>query len=263
MPGDLRVERPHTVTFDCWSTLIHEAGTSHGMSKRVGMIATAAGVADDAARAALGEAWRHHQIHWHRRVAFTARDMTAHTLAVLGLTLEAPGLEDLVRTLEDEALKSEIRALPGAADTLRRLAEAGVRRALICDTGFSPGRVVRQLLARVGLLEHLEVTVFSDEVGVPKPHALPFTTALEALGVPAANAVHIGDLRRSDVAGGRAAGMTTIRLTAHHDDKDAGPGKAAGVIDCVTAGCDPPCARPEAHAVAASYADVNRLLGVA
>ena len=79
--GTMVPDTIHTLTFDCWSTLIHEAGTSHGVPKRVGMIASAASVSEDRARAALGAAWRHHQINWHRRVAFTARDMTASSLA--------------------------------------------------------------------------------------------------------------------------------------------------------------------------------------
>lgn len=256
-----KLQTPRAVTFDCWSTLIHEAGTNHGVSKCVGMIANAARVSEDRARAALGAAWRHHQIHWHRRVAFTARDMTASSLEALGVTLEPERLQELTLLLEDEALKSEIRAIPGAKSTLEKLAGAGVRRALICDTGFSPGRVVRTLLARVGLLDLLEVTVFSDEVGVPKPHPLPFRTALEGLSVSAAEAVHIGDLRRSDVAGARCAGMSTIRITAHHDDKETA-GRGAGVIDCETAGCDPVCERPEADFVARSYAEVERLLAL-
>jgi FMN phosphatase YigB (HAD superfamily) len=253
--------RPHTVTFDCWSTLIHEAGTNHGVSKRARMLANAAGVAEGEARAALGAAWRHHQIQWHSRVAFTAHDMTAHALAALGASLDGPRLADLVTALEDEALKSEIRVLPGARETLERLRRANVRRALICDTGFSPGRVVRRLLDRVGLLEHLEVTVFSDEIGVPKPHPRAFTKALEALSVSREGAVHIGDLRRSDVAGAMASGMGTIRITAHHDDSDDAPRSGAGIIDCSTAGCEPVCERPEAHVIAATYADIDEMFG--
>jgi putative hydrolase of the HAD superfamily len=228
----------------------------------VRLLAEAAHAAEDDARAALGIAWRKHQIQWHARVAFTARDMTAQCLEILGAKIPDAEFEALVRTLEDEALKSEIRALPGARATLERLRERGVRRALVCDTGFSPGRVVRTLLDRVGLLGLLEVTVFSDEIGVPKPHSKAFTTALGGLAIEAAAAVHIGDLRRSDVAGARAAGMGTIRITAHHDDSAEGPGPGSGIIDCRVAGCNPVCERPEADAVAPSYDDVDRLLGL-
>ena len=61
-----------------------------------------------------------------------------------------------------------------------------------------------------GLLEVLEITVFSDEAGVPKPHPRIFAHTLEALGVAPDATVHVGDLRRTDVAGARAAGMGTV-----------------------------------------------------
>jgi FMN phosphatase YigB (HAD superfamily) len=114
----------------------------------------------------------------------------------------------------------------------------------------------------VGLLEYLEVTAFSDEVGVPKPHPRMFVTALEGLGVAASGAVHVGDLRRSDVAGARAHGMASVRITVHNDDATPVPGNGAPVIGCGEAGCSPPCDRPEADAVVANYAELSRLFGL-
>jgi FMN phosphatase YigB (HAD superfamily) len=100
----------------------------------------------------------------------------------------------------------------------------------VCDTGLSPGRVVRELLARAGLLSLLEVQVFSNEVGVPKPHPRMFEAALGPLGVAAAHAVHVGDLRRTDVQGGRGYGMGTVRIRAVFDDGAPFP-DADAVID--------------------------------
>jgi putative hydrolase of the HAD superfamily len=108
--------------------------------------------------------------------------------------------------------------LAGARDLLATLRERGVRTALICDTGLTPGRVVRQHLERHGLLEHLELQAFSDEVGVPKPRPEIFCAALEPLAVAPGRSVHVGDLKRTDVAGGRNAGMLTVRITDRHDD---------------------------------------------
>jgi FMN phosphatase YigB (HAD superfamily) len=146
-------------------------------------------------------------------------------------------------------------AIEGAHALLTALRGAGVRTALIGDTGFSPGRVVRTLLDRVGLLPHLEVQIFSDEVRAPKPHSIPFRAALEGLGVEAHDAVHVGDLRRSDVAGARAAGMRSVRFRGRNDDADEAR-TAAGVIDCAAAECSPACERPEADVVVASYAEL-------
>ena len=110
------------------------------------------------------------------------------------------------------------------------LAERGVGRALICDTGFSPGRVVRQLLEREGLLGFLPVQIFSDEVGVPKPSPRIFEAALAGLGIEPGDSVHVGDLKRTDVAGARRLGMGTVRLRDEYADPSDLP-EADRVVD--------------------------------
>ncbi len=256
------LHRPHTVTFDCWSTLIHEADSrGSGPAARARLVAGFTGGELNAAETALRDAWRRHQIEWHRRTVFDGRAMTRSALDALGAELPEARFEELVSLLEEEIEGHEIRAIDGAKDALERLRASGVRRALVCDTGFTPGRVVRRLLERTGLLPLLEVTIFSEELGVPKPDVRAFGAALASLGVPAEGAVHVGDLRRSDVAGARAAKMGAVRFAGHHDDADGGPGPNAGVVDCVVAECAPPCPRPEAHAVIRSYAELCPLLG--
>lgn len=257
-----RLKRPLSVTFDCWSTLITETDPGWGPARRARILVKHTDANEDDARAALAEAWHLHQVKWHRRVAFTARDMTAHALSKLGVKLGPPESAALLEELEAEALNHGIVALPGARKALEALAAAGIRRALVCDTGFSPGRIVRELLSRAGLLDLLEATVFSDEVGVPKPARLPFEQALAAIGGEPSTAAHVGDLRRSDVAGALAMGMGSIRITLNHDDADGDLGRSSGVIGCAVAGCSPPCARPEADMVARDYDEVVRALGV-
>ena len=249
------------MTFDCWSTLLYEAGSRDGGEARSRLVMEFTGRDAGAIRDAFRDAWRRHQIEWHRRRVFDGRDMTRAALDALGVELPQLRFEELVTLLENEIERHDIRAIPGAREALEHLAANGVRRALICDTGFTPGHVVRRLLDRTGLLPLLEATVFSEEVGAPKPDARAFGAALGALGVPAEGAVHIGDLRRSDIAGARAANMGSVRYAGHHDDTDAGPGANAGVIDCTTAECTPPCPRPEAHAVIRSYDELGALLG--
>lgn len=252
----------HSVTFDCWSTLIHELPSRRGSSAsaRAQLLSHSLDVSEDRARAAFAEAWREHQRAWHRREVFAAPHMLQHVLHALAVQLEAAEQARLLAHMEQEILARDVQVIDGASEVLRALRARGIRTALICDTGFTPGRVVRSLLAQHGLLPLLEVCVFSEEVGVPKPHARAFASALEALGVGAAGAVHVGDLRRSDVAGARAAGMGSVRFRGHHDDADAGPGQNAGIIDCVAAGCTPPCERPEADVVVNSFADLLELL---
>ena len=165
----------------------------------------------------LRRGWTIHHEDWVRGTATGARSIAGWILRELG-TPTAELEAQLCREFEEAVLQQAVRPLDGARRTLELLAERGVDRALICDTGFSPGRVVRQLLERHGLLEFLPVQVFSDEVGVPKPSPRMFEAALQGLAVAAEDCIHVGDLRRTDVAGGRRLGMSTIRIRDENDD---------------------------------------------
>lgn len=252
---------PHTVTFDCWQTLIYEARPAGGqpLQNRVKLVQEWTGCEPEPIAAAFTAAWLEHQRAWHGKRVFAGSHMTEHVLRALGVTLSAERQAELLRALEDQIASHDIIAIDGARELLESLRALGVRVALICDTGFTPGRVVRQLLERVGLLQYLEVQIFSDEVGAPKPHPRAFRAALEGLGVEAAGAVHVGDLRRSDVAGARASGMRSVRFRGRNDDTDE-VGQNAGVVDCRDVGCEPVCERPEADFVASSYAELGDYL---
>jgi FMN phosphatase YigB (HAD superfamily) len=234
------------VTFDCWNTLLYEEDWQAAHTRRVAALhdaATAAGHATlrDEAERAFDAAWSRHIALWRQEQASGAVEVARWSLEILGIAPEGLAFEQLVADWQEASHTSRVAALPGARPLLARLRARGIRTALICDTGLTPGRVVRRLLARQGLLERLERQVFSDEVGVPKPHAHVFAAALEPLGVAPGRSVHVGDLRRTDVAGGRAAGMGTVRLRARFDDLEP---------------------LPEADAVVDTHAELAALLGV-
>jgi putative hydrolase of the HAD superfamily len=213
---------PKTVTFDCWSTLLYEPEPLKSFEPRVRAVAHAAKSAgrpvdDETARLALDHAWRIHSDMWNNGRGSTAHDIASWALHELGIPDPGAAI-GLGAALAEASLGSHVLALDGARETLARLKGEGVRTALICDTGFTPGRIIRVLLERVGLLEHLEVCIFSDEVGVPKPHRRMFEAALAPLDSRPEEAVHVGDLRRTDIAGAHAAGMRAVRLRWHYDD---------------------------------------------
>jgi FMN phosphatase YigB (HAD superfamily) len=61
-------------------------------------------------------------------------------------------------------------------------------------------------------------------VGHYKPGREPFEHVLAALGVDdPTTAVHTGDNRRTDVAGARGMGMTSVRYTGVFDDQTEYP----------------------------------------
>ena len=224
------------ITFDCWGTLLRfEKEPDQGTSRRQATLPRflqRAGkpMSMAAARERLAAAHRRHVDAWERGVATGSPEIARWALESAQVEDETL-LAELVAEFEETSLSHELSALSGAPETLRRLRERDVRIALICDTGFSPGRVVRQLLERAGLLNYLEVLIFSNEIGKPKPHPEVFEAALSQLGVAADAAAHVGDLRRTDIAGARGAGMQSIRICEVTDDQSEHPEADAVVQD--------------------------------
>ena len=110
--------KPKAVTFDCWSTLLYEPNPGRARAARIALVSEAAGVDPEHAARALETAWRHHSAQWHRRVAFTARDMTAMVLETLGVTLDARARNALCTSLEDVALAQEVSVVDGAREAV-------------------------------------------------------------------------------------------------------------------------------------------------
>lgn len=234
------------ITFDCWNTLIVEEDWASAHARRVDALERALRAAGyepprDRIERAFTLGWERHLALWHAGIASGAPEIARWALVDLDAELPGEILERLVREHEEASHSGRVVALEGARETLSQAVSAGLRCALVCDTGLTPGRVVRMHLERLGLLEHLAVQIFSDEAGVPKPDPKVFRLALAGLGARSECSVHVGDMRRTDVAGARAVAMGTVRLRASHDD---------------TADL------PEADAVADSHAHLREILAI-
>jgi putative hydrolase of the HAD superfamily len=168
-----------------------------------------------------------------RSESYVARHVVDWLLERHGRSDDSGLRERLTKTFEEASLETGAMATPYAEETLKSLRTAGVGVAVVCDSGFSPGRVIRQMFAREGLFDLVQVWAFSDEVGVCKPRPEMFACALDGLHVddPSA-ALHVGDLWRTDVCGGRSYGMATARYTAvSSDEPPPGEPDADLVID--------------------------------
>jgi HAD superfamily hydrolase (TIGR01509 family) len=97
---------------------------------------------------------------------------------------------------------------PRTVPALKRLGAAGYRLGVVSN---SDGRVAEALEA-VGFGGVFEVVVDSKLAGVEKPDPRIFQVALDALKVPAADALYVGDLYEVDVVGARRAGMDVVLL---------------------------------------------------
>jgi putative hydrolase of the HAD superfamily len=224
-----RVDGVRAVTYDCWGTLLKDRDWEGAMHKRIGALSRFLGLSKDEATSLLQEAWLKHEEAWKQVAAFGPGRMAAYCLESRGIS-DDNSLEELTREFEEATLEYGVDPVEGAEETLEALTHAGVRRGLICDTGMTPGRVVRRLLEQAGLAQHLEVFCFSDEVGEPKPGNQIFEKALAGLGVHPPEAIHVGDLRRTDIAGAHDVGMHAARFRGVHDDQSDAP-EAKIVLD--------------------------------
>jgi HAD superfamily hydrolase (TIGR01509 family) len=124
---------------------------------------------------------------------------------------------------------------PGTRDALARLRAARLRLGVVSN---SDGRVDAALEA-AGLLEFFDVVIDSARTGVEKPNPAIFHAALEVLGIPAHEAVYVGDLYEVDVVGARAAGMDAVLLMSGEAEPSRGCptfGSLTALVDYLLSG---------------------------
>lgn len=178
-------------------------------------------------KAAQKRAWEHFNIVWReeKRTPST-RSMVEFFWQELTIPADTQAIEEVTLSFEEGILQHPPELLPGAKETIRFLAEQHYI-ALISDTAFSPGRVLRQIMQRDGIVEYFSAFSFSDETGVSKPHEQAYRTALASAGCAAEAGVHIGDIERTDIEGAKAFGMRAIlfagdphgRMNDEHKDQ--------------------------------------------
>ncbi len=222
--------RLEAVTFDYWNTLVHESGGSRDarVDAWLGLF-EGEGVALERERlgAAFDSTWQLYLEHWRTNRLFGAEQAVDAVLTALD---EDPGPKvrrALVEVITDPPPERVPPLADRIADCLRRLRSAGLRIGIICDVGLTPSTTLRRWLVHHDLLDRFNHWSFSDEVGVFKPDPAIFGHALAGLGIEdPRRAAHVGDLRRTDVAGSRAAGMVSVRYTGVFDD----PGPEHGEV---------------------------------
>jgi putative hydrolase of the HAD superfamily len=100
------------------------------------------------------------------------------------------------------------RAFPDARPAIEMARRRRLRIAVVSNWDVS----LPVVLATVGLGDGLDAVLTSAGVGRRKPDPAIFTAALERLGVPAADAIHVGDSFVEDIEGARAAGLRAVLI---------------------------------------------------
>ena len=132
--------------------------------------------------------------------------------------VKALGVQEHVEQMTWELLQSEhslfaanaARLYDDTVPTLQHLREAGFKLAIVSnwDTPLDP------LTERLGIAHYFDIIVASHDARVrsakPDPHIFNYT--LTAIGVSAAEAVHVGDTYEADIVGAEGVGIRPILI---------------------------------------------------
>ena len=220
------------VTFDFWNTIACEPpGTmAEARQRAVASACDSCGIEVEAEMlaASLEEVASSYHRSWSAGTHFHPREGAEMLVRALGA--EGAAREMVAEAFLTAGRGASLDLSPDIRSCLAMLSEREIRLGIVCDVGFTGGEVLRDFLDREGLLEHFSGWAFSDEVGHYKPSPQIFEAALGALGVQPAEAVHVGDLRRTDIAGARGVGMRTVRYRGLHDDSGTDGGEEAEFV---------------------------------
>jgi putative hydrolase of the HAD superfamily len=103
--------------------------------------------------------------------------------------------------------ESALVLYPHVHMTLLELTKRGIRLGVVSD---APQAQVWLRLCSLSLQHVFDAVVTFDDTRERKPNPAPFRMVLERLGVPADQALMVGDWAERDVVGGKTLGMRTV-----------------------------------------------------
>jgi FMN phosphatase YigB (HAD superfamily) len=206
-PGPVRA-----VLFDFHSTLVDQGDPHEWLD-----LAWVRSGRDGRPQDVLGVEGRDELAGWVNRIWEHVRDVDPHNERDLSpqrhrevydtLMTRVPNVDDDLAHALYECLLEPWIPYDDAVPTLVELRRRQVRIALVSNVGVD----IRPVLDASNLTGLLDAVVLSYEAGAVKPSAPIFQRALEAVGVPAENALMVGDSPHDD-AGAALIGIRTLLL---------------------------------------------------
>jgi len=223
------------ITFDFWGTLFIEGPDYAGQVKNLRNeilldAASEAGVPADPAL--VMEAWRRAALDfdaaWNAGQVMTPFERVTRIFAYLGLPYDEGQVALTTQRIVEAALQGNLIPLPGVLETLPKLAQH-YTLGIVSDTSVSTGRILREQLRRHKLHDLFSGFSFSDETGVVKPKPEAFLAALDEMGAKPQEALHIGDIPRTDIAGAFQTGYPYAVLYTGHTHRNGQPEPTARI----------------------------------
>lgn len=212
-----------TITFDLWNTLIsnHPIDNHRYRQKRVEGIHKILGqnginVKFDHLALAYDKGFEKCNETWRKNLDLS----TEEQLEIMFDFLEDEKLRNLPRNLMSQLVEVFVSpildepppVIDGAKETLQQIKKESYKIGLICNTGRTPGKTIRILLERLGMIHYFDVTTFSNELRIRKPDPRIFLYTLDQLKSHPKTSLHIGDIVELDVLGAKNAGMISVHF---------------------------------------------------
>jgi len=215
-----------TISIDFWNTLVDaKTGGKQRHEARINKVTSLAtkynkSVTNEQIKAVITQISTEFDQEWLGK----QRTMLTHELVdriVNHLTIPAKKSEkaDLTFTFQHSLLMGPPELATDVISIIPLLAEK-YPLAIISDTMFSPGSVLRAFLQTNLLLDYFSNFVFSDEVGYSKPDKRAFLQVLKKNKALAQHSIHVGDIQATDIIGAQSVGMKAVLFTGL-SDKDA------------------------------------------
>ena len=204
------------ITFDFWNTLFLDQNEHQRNQKRIGFAFEVLRKHREDLRLpqvenAFAAAARDFDRQWKELKAGNMDRYTGVLLQDLQMTIPDGDRRRLVHFFETVLLDFQPGVVSGAGEAVRH-AGSRMKLGLISDTGYSPGTTLRRILGIHNLEDHFHSFSFSNETGYLKPRPETYRRILDDLEIAPEDAVHIGDLEHTDVAGAKQIGMKAIKF---------------------------------------------------
>ena len=213
------------ITFDYWSTLYISQGPTDKHRGRLLFLQESINLhqtkvfSEEAVEAAVRvarRAWDRTWVEEHRTIG--GDEWVGIVLKALNTSIPQTQRLAIAEAIEHSIFDHPPLLVEEAKSVIPSLAKQ-YALAIISDTGLTPGRVLRQMLEKDNMARYFTHFTFSDETGYSKPHRQAFHLTLSALNVRPQQAVHIGDLLRTDIAGAKQAGMRAVQYVGVNRDQ--------------------------------------------
>lgn len=221
------------ITFDFWGTLYHNTvSLKHERKARIRTMfdrCALEDVSDEQIYKAMENSWLLWDDIWRKEQrTLPVSEFLGLVFSELKVVLPPWAVDELCHTLQEAIFTGNTVPTNHVAEVVGELAST-YTLGIISDTGVSSGKYLNRLIER----DHrgkFSFGLYSDELGMSKPAAGVFQKVLEINGCTAAEVVHVGDLKHTDVLGAKQAGMHSVRYAGVRDDVGEGFPEADWVI---------------------------------